>query len=52
MATLHNISVGRAKLVEREALSDFPQRLQDAEHPAELFARMRSDGGKGLRRKL
>ncbi len=52
MAALPSVPVGRARLVEREALSDFLRRLNDSEHPAETFARMRAEGGKVVRRKL
>ncbi len=52
MAALPSISIGRAHLVEREALSDFLRRLNESDHPAETFARMRSEGGKAVRRKL
>jgi hypothetical protein len=52
MAALPNISVGRARLVEREALSDFLRQLNDSENPAATFARMRAEGGKVVRRKL
>lgn len=52
MTALPTISVGRARLVEREALSTFLQRLNDSETPAETFALMRAEGGKAVRRKL
>lgn len=52
MATLPNISVGRARLVERETLSAFLQQLRESENPAETFALMRAEGGKVVRRKL
>ena len=52
MAALPNVPVGRARLVEREALSDFLRRLNDSENPGKTFARMRAEGGKVLRRKL
>ena len=52
MAPLPNVSVGRARLVEREALSDFLRRMNDSENPAETFARMRAAGGMIARRKL
>lgn len=52
MAALPHVPVGRAKLVEREALSDFLRQLNNSENPAETFARMRAKGGKLVRRKL
>jgi hypothetical protein len=52
MAALPNIFVGRARLAEREALSDFLRRLNDSDNPAETFARVRAEGGKAVRRKL
>ncbi len=52
MTALPSISIGRAHLVEREALSDFLRRLNESENPAETFARMRADGGKAVRRQL
>ncbi len=52
MDALPSISIGRAHLVEREALSDFLRRLNESEHPAETFARMRAEGGKAVRRQL
>jgi hypothetical protein len=52
MAALPSVPVGRARLVEREALSDFLSRLNDAKNPGETFARMRAEGGKTVRRKL
>lgn len=52
MAALPNISVGRARLVEREALSKFLCELNDTDKPAEAFARMKSRGGKAVLRKL
>ncbi len=52
IAALPRVPVGRARLVEREALSDFLRRLNDSENPAETFARMRAEGGKTVRRKL
>lgn len=52
MAALPNVAVGRARLVEREALSDFLRKLNDCENPAETFARMRAEGGNLVRRKL
>lgn len=52
MAALPNIPVGRARLVEREALGDFLRRLNESENPSEMFAQMRAEGGKTLRRKL
>jgi hypothetical protein len=52
MAALPTVSVGRAKLIEHEALSDFLRQLNDSDKPAETFARMRVEGGKVLRRKL
>ncbi len=52
MAALPNIFVGRARLVERGALSDFLRRLNESHNPAETFARMRAEGGNTARRKL
>ncbi len=52
MAAVPNISIGRARLVEREALSDFLRMLNNSENPAATFARMRAEGGKSARRKL
>lgn len=52
MAALPHVPVGRAKLIKREALSDFLRRLNESENPAETFARMRAEGGKTVRRKL
>ena len=52
MAALPNISIGRARLVEREALLAFLRALNDAENPAETFAAMRAEGGKPVRRTL
>ena len=52
MAALPYVPVGRAKLIEREALSDFLRQLNESDNPAETYARMRAEGGKGVRRKL
>jgi hypothetical protein len=52
MAALPHVPVGRAKLIEREALSDFLRRLNESDNPAETYARMRAEGGKTVRRKL
>jgi hypothetical protein len=52
MAALPTLPVGRARLVERAALSDFLARLNDSDEPAEMFARMRAEGGPTVRRKL
>lgn len=52
MAALPSISIGRAHLVEREALSDFLRRLNESENPAKTLALMRAGGGKTVRRKL
>lgn len=52
MAALPNIVIGRARLVEREALSEFLRKLNDSENPAETFAQMRAEGGKAVQRKL
>ncbi len=52
MAALPSISIGRAHLVKREALSDFLRRLNESDDPAKTFARMRSEGGNTVRRKL
>ena len=40
MAALPNIFIGRARLVEREVLSNFLRRLINSENPMETFARM------------
>ena len=52
MAALPNTLIGRARLVQREALSDFLRKLHNSENPAETFARMRREGGTVVRRKL
>lgn len=52
MAALPNISVGRARLVEREALSALLERLRDSGNPAQTFALMRAEGAKSAGRKL
>lgn len=52
MAALPNIFIGRARLVEREALLAFLRALNGAENPAQTFARMRAQGGKAVRRTL
>jgi len=52
MAALPSVPVGRARLLEREALSDFLRQLNSSENPAETFARMRAEGRKVKRRKL
>jgi hypothetical protein len=52
MAALPSISVGRARLVEREALSRFLEQLQQADDPARFYAGFRSGDGKTVRRKL
>ena len=52
MAALPNIFVGRARLVERQALSDFLRRLNDSEDPQETFACLRAEGAKAVRRQL
>lgn len=52
MAALPNVSVGRARLVEREALIEFLRLLNTSENPGETFAGMRAEGGKAARRKL
>ncbi len=52
MAALPNLFIGRARLVEREALLAFLRGLNEAENPAETFARMRTEGGKAVRRTL
>ena len=52
MAALPHVPVGRAKLIEREALSEFLRRLNESDNPAETYATMRADGGKTVRRKL
>jgi len=52
MAALPSISIGRAHLVERDALSDFLRRLNESDHPAETFAGMRAEGGKAVRRQM
>ena len=52
MSALPYVPVGRAKLIEREALSDFLRRLNESDNPAETYAKMRAEGGKTVRRKL
>ena len=52
MAALPSISVGRAKLVERDALTDFLLQLNREDEPAAAFAKMKTAGGKTVRRKL
>lgn len=52
MAALPSIFIGRARLVEREAISNFLRKLNDSENPAKTFARMRTEGGKAVRRTL
>ena len=52
MAALATVLVGRARLVEREALAEFLGKLSDSDNPGETFARMRAEGGKTVRRKL
>jgi hypothetical protein len=52
MAALPNITLGRARLVEREALIQFLAKLNDSETPAWTFAQMKTQGGKAVRRKL
>jgi hypothetical protein len=52
MAALPNISVGRARLVEREVLSDFLRQLHESDNPADTFSRLRNEGKKTVRRKL
>jgi hypothetical protein len=52
MAALPSISIGRARLVEREALSRFLEQLQNAEDPARFYADFRAEAGKTIRRKL
>ena len=44
--------IGRARLVERETLSNFLQQLQQADDPAQVFADIREGKGKTVRRKL
>ena len=45
-ASLPNVSVGRARLVKRETLSDFLRRLNDSENPTETWARIRTHRGR------
>ncbi len=52
MAALPGISVGRARLVEREALSRFLEQLQQADDPARFYANLRAGEGTTVRRKL
>ena len=52
MTALPHVLVGRAKLIEREALSDFLRRLNESDNPAETYAKMRAEEGKTVRRKL
>ena len=46
MAALPQVPVGRARLVEREASSDFLRHLNDSESSAQTFARKRAEGGR------
>jgi hypothetical protein len=52
MAALPTIPVGRARLVEREALGEFLVKLNQSEDPGGTFAQMRAKGGRTVRRKL
>jgi hypothetical protein len=53
MAALPTVAVGRARLVERETLSNFLQQLQQADDPAQAYGDIREGKGKTtVRRKL
>src|ERR1700676_3003766 len=53
MAALPTVPVGRARLVERETLSNFLQQLQQADDPAQAYGDIREGKGKTtVRRKL
>src|ERR1035437_9897472 len=41
MAALPTVPVGRARLVEREALSSFLEQLEQADAPAQVYADLR-----------
>jgi hypothetical protein len=52
MAALPTVPVGRARLVEREALSSFLEQLEQADAPAQVYAALREGKGGTVRRKL
>jgi len=52
MAALPTVPVGRARLVEREALAGLLARLQASDDPARAFAEVRVGKGTVVRRKL
>jgi hypothetical protein len=52
MSALPTVPVGRAFLVEREALTSFLKQLNEAEDAAQEFARLREGKGTTVRRKL
>lgn len=52
MSALPTVPVGRALLVESEALSNFLNQLNEADDPAQEFARLREGKGTTVRRKL
>ena len=53
MAALPTVPIGRARLVERETLSNFLQQLQQADDPAQAYGEIREGKGKTtVRRKL
>ena len=52
MAALPTVPIGRARLIERETLSNFLQRLREADDPAQAFAEIREGKGRTVRRKL
>lgn len=52
MAALPTVPIGRARLVDRETLSNFLQQLQQADDPAQAFAEIREGKGKTVQRKL
>lgn len=52
MAALPTVPIGRARLIERETLSNFLQRLQEADDPAQVFAEIREGKERTVRRKL
>ena len=52
MAALPTVPIGRARLVERETLSNFLEQLQQSDDPAQAFAEIREGKGRTVRRKL
>ena len=52
MSALPTVSVGRANLVERDALLEFLSKLQKADDPGEFYARLRATKIKSAKRTL